>query len=66
MPTPLNAIVTHRIEVASGLIIIRVTPDGWELPKWESGQFAVLGLPRTAPCTMLSDDDPEPRAPCPG
>jgi len=51
----LNAIVTHRIEVASGLIILRVTPDGWELPEWESGQFAVLGLFGSAERTMLSD-----------
>ncbi len=62
MPATLNAIVTHRIEVASGLIIIRVTPDGWELPAWESGQFAVLGLPDTAPRTMLSDPEPADQA----
>lgn len=59
MSTELNAIVTHRIEVASGLIIMRVAPDGWELPAWESGQFAVLGLPGSAPRTMLSDPEPE-------
>jgi ferredoxin--NADP+ reductase len=59
MPPALNAVVTHRIEVASGLIILRVAPDGWELPAWESGQFAVLGLPESAPRTMLSDPEPE-------
>ena len=57
MASQLNAIVTHRIEVASGLIILRVAPDGWELPEWESGQFAVLGLPGSAPRTRLSDPD---------
>jgi len=41
------------------LIILRVAPDGWQLPKWESGQFAVLGLPESAPRTMLSDADPD-------
>jgi len=59
MATTLNAVVTHRIEVASGLIILRVAPDDWELPAWESGQFAVLGLPESAPRTMLSDPAPE-------
>lgn len=58
MATELNAVVTHRIEVASGLIILRVAPDGWELPGWEPGQFAVLGLPGSAPRTMLSDPEP--------
>ena len=59
MALELNAIVTARIEVAAGLIILRVAPDGWELPEWRSGQFAVLGLPNTAPRTRLSDPDPE-------
>lgn len=60
MAPTLNAVVTHRIEVASGLIILRVAPDGWGLPAWESGQFAVLGLPGSAPRTMLSDPEPGP------
>lgn len=47
--TALNAIVTQRIEVSPGLIILRVVPDGWELPDFEPGQFAVLGLPGSAP-----------------
>lgn len=59
MAAQLNAIVTHRIEVASGLIILRVAPDGWELPEWESGQFGVLGLPVSAPRTLLSDPEPQ-------
>jgi ferredoxin--NADP+ reductase len=59
MAADLNAIVTHRIEVASGLIILRVTPDGWELPEWSSGQFGILGLPESAPRTRLSDPEPQ-------
>ena len=54
----MNAIVTARIEVAAGLIILRVAPDGWDLPEWRAGQFAVLGLPSTAPRTRMSDPDP--------
>lgn len=44
-----NAVVTQRIEVSPGLIILRVVPDGWELPDFEAGQFSVLGLPGSAP-----------------
>ena len=57
----LNAIVTQRIEVAPGLIILRVAADGWELPAFEAGQFAVLGLPEGAPRVALSDPE-EPTA----
>ena len=45
MSTELNAIVLERIEVSPGLIILRVAPEGWELPEFDAGQFAVLGLP---------------------
>lgn len=59
MPNELNAIVVQRIEVSPGLVIIRAVPDGWELPDFEPGQFAVLGLPGTAPRTPVSDpEDP--------
>jgi ferredoxin--NADP+ reductase len=56
MPTPeLNAIVTQKIEVAPGLMVIRVVPDGWELPEFSPGQFAVLGLPPEAGRSDLAD-----------
>jgi ferredoxin--NADP+ reductase len=63
MAAELNALITHRIEVASGLIILRVAPDGWELPPWRSGQFALLGLPWRASRTLLSDPEPPPPRP---
>ena len=53
----LNAIVMQRIEVAPGLIIMRVCPDGWDLPDFEAGQFAVLGLPQASPRVPLSDEE---------
>ncbi len=59
----LNAVVTHRIEAASGLIILRVAPDGWKLPDFKAGQFVVLGLPGSAPRVPLSDPDPAPADP---
>lgn len=56
MPSPeLNAVVTQRIEVAPGLMVIRVVPDGWQLPEFTPGQFAVLGLPPDARRSDLAD-----------
>ncbi len=41
----LNAVVVQRIEVSPGLAILRIAPDGWELPEFKAGQYAVLGVP---------------------
>jgi ferredoxin--NADP+ reductase len=61
--TLLNAVVAQRIEVSPGLVILRVAPDGWELPAFKPGQFAVLGLPPEAPRHPMADptDDPAPK-----
>jgi len=57
----LNAIVEQRVEVASGLMILRVIPDGWALPAFKAGQYTVLGLPGSAPRAPLTDaEDPAP------
>ena len=32
-----NAIITHRIDIAPGVWIIHVAPDGWDLPEFEAG-----------------------------
>jgi ferredoxin--NADP+ reductase len=53
-------VITQRIEVAQGLIIIRVTPDGWQLPDFEPGQFAVLALPWSARRHPDADAEEEP------
>ncbi len=58
-----NSVVTQRIEVAPGLVILRVVPDGWELPEFVPGQFAVLGLTGSAPRCPLSEPDAKPRDP---
>ncbi|MDA0745904.1 MAG: ferredoxin--NADP reductase [bacterium] len=54
-----NAVVTQKIEVTPELIILQVTPEGWELPAFEAGQFAVLGLPGSAPRSTWSDPEDE-------
>lgn len=53
----LNSVVAHRFEVAPGLMVLRVAPDGWELPAFEPGQFAVLGLPAEARRCELSETE---------
>jgi ferredoxin--NADP+ reductase len=50
----LNAVVTLRMDLAPGLMILRVKPDGWDLPAFKPGQFAVLGLPAEAPRSASS------------
>jgi ferredoxin--NADP+ reductase len=59
----LNAVIQQRIEVAPGLMVIRVVPDGWELPEFTPGQFAVLGLPPEAPRCDIADLDEEDHKP---
>jgi ferredoxin--NADP+ reductase len=59
----LNALVTQRVEVAPGLVIMRVVPDGWELPPFRAGQFAVLGLPPEAPRCPGANGDEAPSKP---
>lgn len=52
-----NAVLAQRIELAPGLAIFRVAPDGWRLPDFTPGQFAVIGLPVRAKRTPLSDPE---------
>jgi len=59
----LNAVVSQRIEVAPGLIVLRVAPEGWELPAFTPGQFAVLGLPPEARRCPASGGDEAPAKP---
>lgn len=61
--TSLNAKVRQRVEVAPGLIILRVVPVGWELPDFEPGQYSVLGLPGSAPRCVGADPEPTPPDP---
>ncbi|MBT3253243.1 MAG: ferredoxin--NADP reductase [Candidatus Marinimicrobia bacterium] len=53
----LNAVVSQKIEVSPGLIILRVVPQGWELPDYKAGQFTVLGLPGTSARHQFSDEE---------
>lgn len=59
----LNAILKERIEVAPGLGMFRVAPDGWPLPRYTAGQYCVIGLPAGAPRASMSDPEPAPEDP---
>jgi ferredoxin--NADP+ reductase len=59
----LNAIVTQKTEVAPGLMILRVSPKDWVLPGFIPGQFAVLGLPGSAPRSPEAEPEPVPSDP---
>jgi len=55
----LNAVVSQKVEIAPGLIILRIIPDGWPLPDFSAGQFTVIGLPGLAPRFQYSEPDSE-------
>jgi len=47
-PPELNATISERIDLGPELMLIRVVPNGWEIPQFKPGQFAILGLPGSA------------------
>jgi ferredoxin/flavodoxin---NADP+ reductase len=59
----LNAVVALRDEISPWLMVLRVAPDGWALPDFRPGQFAVVGLPGSAPRHPLADPEDAPRDP---
>jgi ferredoxin--NADP+ reductase len=56
----LNAVVALKDEMTPRLMILRVVADGWPLPDFKAGQFAVLGLPGLAPRCQLSEPEATP------
>jgi ferredoxin--NADP+ reductase len=53
----LNAVVTQRIDLAPGLMVLRIAPEAGPVPVFQPGQFAVVGLPASAPRTPLADPE---------
>ncbi len=41
----LNGIITQIVQISPNMKVIRVAPDGWEIPDFKPGQFVMLGLP---------------------
>jgi ferredoxin--NADP+ reductase len=61
----LNAVVSKLHMVNSESMVLRVQPDGWELPECKPGQFVVLALPGKAarvpyPLSEMEIDRPDP------
>jgi ferredoxin--NADP+ reductase len=52
-----NAVIAQKVEIAPGLIILRLMADGWELPEFKPGQFTILGLNPDAP--RIREAEPE-------
>jgi ferredoxin/flavodoxin---NADP+ reductase len=57
---PYNATVTHRLEIAPGLIVLRIVPDD-PLFRFEAGQYTVLGLARREP-RIVGEDETDPQS----
>ena len=59
MPDELNATVTRYAEINHGLLVLQITPD-FPLVEFTAGQYAVLGLPSSAPRIpyALEEDSP--------
>jgi ferredoxin--NADP+ reductase len=62
-PVELNGVVLQRVEIAPGLLILRVTTRGTPLPAFKPGQYTVLGLPGGAPRVAGSEPESSPPAP---
>jgi ferredoxin/flavodoxin---NADP+ reductase len=59
MAAEYNATVSSRVEVAPGLVIMRVVPD--KLPfEFKSGQYVVMGLKASEPRLEESESEAEP------
>jgi len=59
----LNANITSKIEMSPRVMTLRVAAHGWDLPEFTPGQFAVLGLPGSAPRAHWSEAEPTPSDP---
>ncbi len=59
----LNCFVTQILQVSPIMKIIRIKPDGWELPEYKAGQFVALGLHASASRCADATDEPRKLAP---
>ncbi len=58
----LNAVISQKVEVATGLAIFSIKPVGWELQEFTPGQFTTIGLPGNAKRhrDSMPEDPPSP------
>jgi len=53
----LNCRIIQNIQVSPIMRIIKVSPEGWEFPDFEPGQFVALGLPPDAARSADASDE---------
>jgi ferredoxin--NADP+ reductase len=63
MPAELNAILTERRDIAPGLSVFHIRPEGWDVREFKAGQYVVLGLPGSAQRCPEADPEEVPAAP---
>lgn len=56
---PCNATINHWVDLTKELAIFRIEPDEGEVPEFEPGQFATIGLPRSHPPIDKPDQFPK-------
>lgn len=62
MESEYNSIITQIVQVSPIMKIIRVKPDGWQLPEFTAGQFVALGLYDEVPrCIEATEEFKEPK-----
>lgn len=57
----LNAIIKTRIDLTPSLAVFYVQPQGWQLPDFSPGQFAILGLPGDSPRLSVQEEAKPPK-----
>ncbi|HBF12543.1 MAG TPA: ferredoxin--NADP reductase, partial [Deltaproteobacteria bacterium] len=58
----LNAILAERIDYGPSLAVLRIIPNGWEVPNFKPGQYTTLGVLGSTPRCSGSDPDKTPIA----
>ena len=53
----LNAFVTSKMDISPRVMTLRVSANNWQMPDFTPGQFAVLGLPGSAPRSQWSEPE---------
>jgi len=62
LSSELNCRIIQTVQVSPIMKIIKVSPEGWSFPKFDSGQFVALGLPPDASrCAESTDEHAEPK-----
>jgi ferredoxin--NADP+ reductase len=61
-PSEYNATLIQRVEIAPGLVILRIVPDVLPFP-FEAGQYTVLGLKRREPRLAAAELEEAPEDP---